>query len=339
MLAGLDMKLLDTNQGGQEITRARRLFMVLSPSSLPYVSLALSSLLRNAEETLFLTLITDSDEDRKILASLLEQIAASGTTQRHEWAVYSEADIDERAVVQLAAYEHLQAFRRGHPCWRKITDPVLLSGCDQEIIILDPDVYFPNRFRFELTPQTGLLLMWQRPSCLLPPEVVEVAMKAGVALAHHTDIGVAQWRMPVDLEWLNWLVGKLGSPNLPRSMHVESIVWAAIAMKIGGGYLNRRTWLCWHRSQYKRLLRRCGASGSSILKRETFAEIKCFHAGGEAKWWLAEAHKLGYLDRNGSCLALSNPLPFTELTPKNFAHLQRKRRWLRKIGYYSLFPQ
>ena len=101
------------------------------------------------------------------------------------------------------------------------------------MIVLDPDLYFPNRFSFEPTPDTGVFLMWQRPSCLLPDEVVRRAIDAKIALAHHTDIGVAQWRMPVDLEWLDWLIHKMGSSQLPRSMHVESIVWAALAMRFG----------------------------------------------------------------------------------------------------------
>ena len=200
-----------------------------------------------------------------------------------------------RSVRQLP---ELRQFRHGHPCWRKITDPLLLSDDRDEMIVLDPDLYFPNRFRFEETPASGLLLMWQRPSCLLPDEVVEAAIGGGISLAHHTDIGVVQWRAPVDLEWLNWVIRKLGSSQFPRHMHVESIVWAALAMKMGGGYLDPGSWVCWHRSQYKRLLVKFGVSGPSILEREQFSGIKCFHAGGVAKWWLAAAHTRGLLDRN-----------------------------------------
>src|SRR6202043_1626974 len=133
---------------------------------------------------------------------------------------------------------------------------------------------------------------WELPSCLLAADVVNNAMSAGIALAHHTDIGVAQWKMPVDLAWLDWLLGKLGSPNLPHSMHVESIVWAALAMRMGGGYLDPAKWVCWHRTQYKRVLVKLGVPGVSILKQEPFAEMKCFHAGGEAKWWLPSAKAL-----------------------------------------------
>jgi hypothetical protein len=331
------MALSDTSRDGCNDAPIRRLFMVMSPRSLPYASLALSSLVRNATEALSLSLITDSDEDKTVLTKKLNRIAATERPQHFQSAVYSDVDFNQRAASQFAGYDHLQAFRKGHPCWRKITDPLLLSNASEEMIILDPDIYFPNRFRFETTPQTGLLLMWQKPSCLLPYEVVEAAMGAGIALAHHTDIGVAQWRMPIDLEWLDWLIGKLGSRNLPRSMHVESIVWAALAMRIGGGHLDRNTWRCWHRTQAKRLLRKLGVSGPAILKQEPFAKIKCFHAGGEAKWWLSEADRLGYLNSDGVLLDESSRLTFRELTARDFARLQFIRRCARRVGYYSFF--
>jgi hypothetical protein len=329
---------LRTNRIHEDGSAARRLFMVLSPRSLSYASLAIASLLRNAQEHLALTLITDSDEDKRTLIDLLDTTVSAQFPYDRKLGAFSDADMAERESLHFAAHSNLRAFRKGHPCWRKITDPILMSDDRQEMIILDPDLYFPNKFRFESTPNNGLLLMWQKPSCLLPEEVVQAAIDTGVALAHHTDIGVAQWRSPVDLEWLDWLIGKLGSSNLPRSMHVESIVWAALAMRVGGGHLDPQTWLCWHRSQYKRVLRRLGVGGPSILKFEPFDKIKCFHAGGEAKWWLAEAHKLGYLGGNRACLNETVLLPFTELTPNQFARLQNNRRRLRKTGYYWLFP-
>jgi hypothetical protein len=164
-------------------------------------------------------------------------------------------------------------------------------------------------------------------------------MTAGIRLAHHVDIGVAHWRLPVDLEWLDWLIGQLGSPDLPRSMHVEAIVWAAVAMRIGGGHLDPSHWLCWHRTQYKRVLRKFGASGIHILRRERLAKIKCFHAGGEVKWWLPEAHALGILDYREEITESGSIVPFTELSPVEFRNMQRNRRWLRRLGYYALFRQ
>lgn len=313
--------------------------MVLSPRSLPYASLALSSLTRNADEPFSLQIITDSAADKRKLLEQLEEIPVCRESHPRKFLVFSSADLADREALRFSRYGNLQSFRRGHPCWRKLTDPILLSEDEQEMVILDPDLYFPNKFRFDPTPQTGLLLMWQRPSCLLPHEVVKIAMEAGISLAHHTDIGVAQWRMPVDLEWLDWLIGKLGSPNLPLSMHVESIVWAALAMKIGGGHLDSQVWLCWRRSQYKRLLRKLGVSGPQVLRLEPFSRIKCFHAGGEAKWWLPEAAHLGFLERGRDQLSQRRPSPFAELTPKSYMRLQRNRRWLKRLGYYSFFPQ
>jgi hypothetical protein len=314
----------------------RRLFMVLSPRSLPYASVALASLFRNAQESFELSLITDSESDKLRLSNELVRYTEALNLHGSSWRVFSFSELDGGEETQFGPYSNLRSFRRGHPCWRKVTDPILLSSDHQEMIILDPDVYFPNQFQFQKTPDSGLSLMWQNPSCLSPPEVVETAMTAKIPLAHHTDIGVAQWRLPIDLEWLDWLIGKLGSPSLPRSMHVESIVWAALAMRIGGGYLDPQQWLCWHRSQYKRLLLKLGVSGRYILSKERLIGVKCFHAGGEAKFWLQDADTAGLLDQKSSVTKMSIPAPFTELTPKEFAVLQRNRRWLRRFGYYSL---
>jgi hypothetical protein len=316
----------------------RRLFMVLSPRSLPYASLALKSLLRNAAEPVHLLLITDSSDDQQQLTNELPSFEYADA-HVHRWSVFSASDLDEREDATLSGFENLRHFRRGHPCWRKVIDPLLLSTAGQEMIILDPDLYFPNRFRFEQTPETGLLLMWQRPSCLFPPEVVRTAIKAKVRLAHHVDIGVAHWRGGVDLDWLNWLIGELGAQYLPHSMHVEAIVWAAIAMRIGGGYLDPHLWHCWHRSQYKRVLRMLHVPGTFILSRENLAEAKCFHAGGEAKWWVTEAYKRGLLHQDGTAVEPSAVTPFIELTPDEYNSMQKTRRWLRRLGYYSVFGQ
>jgi len=315
----------------------RRVFMILSPRSLPYARLGLESLYRNCVERFALTLVTDTAEDVTVLQRELDALASRKHCAIRAAVVYSQSDLVDREQAKFRKFEHLKTFRRGHPCWRKITDPVLLSDEYDEMIVLDPDLYFPNRFCFEQTPRSGVLLMWQRPSCLLPAEVVEAAIGSNIPLAHHTDIGVAQWRAPVDLEWLNWLVERIGSSQWPHSMHVESIVWAALAMKMGGGYLDPRSWVCWHRSQYKRILIKLGVPGPSVLGRESFSGIKCFHAGGQAKWWLADAHRLGILDRNEDATTGSAPAPYEELAPPEYRRLQRNRRWLQKLGYYRIF--
>ena len=66
------------------------------------------------------------------------------------------------------------------------------------------------------------------------------AYEAGIQLAHHVDIGVAHVRNTLDLSWLDRLIAQLGGTAIPRAMHVEAIVWAALAMHVGGGYLNPR---------------------------------------------------------------------------------------------------
>jgi hypothetical protein len=316
----------------------RRVFMVISPVSLGYARFSLESLLRNCAEPIHLHLITDSLADKD---KLVEELTVRQNMAGHLWSVFAEDELADRESTLFAEYPNLRQFRHGHPCWRKITDPVLLSqgqdDGDDEMVLLDPDLYFPNRFCFEPTPKTGVLLMWQKPSCLVPPAIVQGAMEQGIQFAHHVDIGVGGWRAPVDLDWLEWLLGRLNVRTLPRVMHIEAIVWAALAMRLGGGHLDPRLWHCWHRNQPKRILRMMGLPGIHILRVEDFSAIKCFHAGGEAKWWLAEAKQKGMLDQQKD-LTLPGPiLPYEELMPSTYYREQRVKSYLRRLGYYSLF--
>ncbi len=312
--------------------------MVLSPRSLVYAKYALESLLRNALETLDLHLITDSASDKDLL---IEEMTVHQNAGRHLWTIHSKDDLADREASVFARHPHLRSFRDGHPCWRKITDPLLLSAADEEMVVLDPDLYFPNRFTFEPTPAEGLLLMWQRPSCLFPAGIVETALRSNVALAHHVDIGVAHWRADADLDWLDWLVARLGLDDFPQArlyMHVEAIVWAAIAMRVGGGYLSPEHWHCWLRSQKARLLRKMGVSGPRLIRNEPFAAVKCFHATAESKYWLEEAKQEGWLD-SGNTVDQASPIsPFVELTTSYFRRDQAIKLWVRKSGYYHLFP-
>jgi hypothetical protein len=318
---------------GQE----RRLFMVLSPRSVPYARLAVASLYKNCAETFSLVLITDTAEDKNFLNDEVNALSDACDPSGRPFTIYAADELADAEAMNFGQFPNIRSFRHGHPCWRKITDPILLSHNHEEMIILDPDLYFPNRFCFEATPANGILLMWQQPSCLLPPEVVTAAMVANISLAHHTDIGVAQWRMPIDLTWLDWLIGKIGSTSLPRSMHVESIVWAALAMKLGGGHLNPGAWVCYHRTQLKRVLLKLGMSGTSILEMEKFVGVKCFHAGGEAKWWLEDAHNAGVLAGDQNLIEPTKITKYRALQPQQYQTLQRNRRWLKTLGYYRLF--
>ena len=311
----------------------RHVYMVLSPRSLSYARDALESLFANSDEDLHLRLITDSERDKEELSESLAALDAKA----HRWTVYSEHDLAAREEALFAEHDNLRAFRRGHPCWRKITDPLLLSEPGEELILLDPDLYFPNRFRFEATPENGLLLMWQQPNCLFPPEVVRRAIGDGIRLAHHVDIGVAHWRASANLDWLDWLVGKLGGTSLPRIMHVEAIVWAALAMRVGGGHLDPAYWKCWRRSPAKRVMTKLGVTGERILKSESWTTLKCFHAGGEAKWWLHKARESGLLNGRATLDQPGRVLPFEELTPARYARERAFKRMLQAMGYYQIF--
>ena len=311
----------------------RHVYMVLSPRSLSYARDALESLFRNSVETLHLRLITDSPQDKEELSETM----AALDSRTHRWTVYAEQDMVAREDALFAEHSNLRAFRLGHPCWRKITDPLLLSDSGEELVLLDPDLYFPNRFQFEQTPQSGLLLMWQRPNCLYPPDVVRTAIDAGFRLAHHVDIGVAHWRASADLDWLDWLVGRLGGNKLPRIMHVEAIVWAALAMRVGGGHLDPAYWKCWRRSPAKRVRTKLGVSGLRILRSELWAGLKCFHAGGEAKWWLHAAREAGMLDGGATHIQPGRVISFVELTPAHYARELAFKKMLDAMGYYQIF--
>ena len=321
-------------QVGPSERSRRQVYMVLSPRSLSYAQLCLESLFRNSVHELNLHLITDSSQDKLQLRETMENIRPD---VRHTWRIVAEDEMLDREATMFGDFANLRAFRGGHPCWRKITDPLLLSEPGDELILLDPDLYFPNRFQFEVTPQSGLLLMWQQPNCLLPPEIVRRAMKEGISLADHVDIGVAHWRAGQDLEWIDWLIGKLGGTSLPRSMHVEAIVWSAVAMRGGGGYLDNRRWVCWHRTQLNRMKRKFGVPGVDILRPQPWAEMKCFHCGGEAKWWLPDFVATGDLESPVDQLEPGQIQPFVRYTASKFARVQRAKNILRSCGYYRVF--
>ena len=312
----------------------RRLYCVLSPRSLPYARFAFGSLFDHSLEPVDLTLITDDDADRDAIVGSIEEM---GPPAAHRWRVFGKREADERAETFYAGYPLIAAFRNGHPCWRKLTDPPLFAEPGEEMIILDPDLYFPNRFTFEPTPESGLALMWQRPSCLLPHEVVMAAYRGSIPLAHHVDIGVAQLRNRLDLPWLERLIHTLGGTRLPRKMHIEAIVWAALAMRMGGGYLDPRRWSCWRNAQWKRVATKVGVSGETILAAEDFASMKCFHGGGIAKWWIPGRVAAGRFAPPQTVDRTTALLPFVPLVQGAYEATQRRKDLARRLGYYRLF--
>tara|TARA_R110000782_G_scaffold78293_3_gene155905 strand:- start:91454 stop:92407 length:954 start_codon:yes stop_codon:yes gene_type:complete len=315
------------------MTQYRNLYIVLSARSLPYARCCMASLARNAIEPLKVTLITDDASDK---AALIDAIESFAIPETQIWQVFDKAEADHRAAKLYEAYPAIRAFREGHPCWRKITDPPLFAQPGEEMIILDPDVYFPNRFTFEPTPQTGLLLMWQHPNCLLPEEVVRKAFEDGVVMADHTDIGVAHARFPLDWQELERLITTLGGPSLPRSMHVESVIWAALAMSMGGGYLDPNHWHCYRNSLWARLRRKLGQSGVASLAALDIASFKCLHGGGEAKNWFPEAERVGVLSCRSELAAPSAIRPYEIFPRGKFERKFALRGLASRLGLYRL---
>lgn len=315
------------------VIQRRDVYCVLSAKALPYAYLALKSLTEHCDDNMRLRLITDGADDK---TELLAALATMDVPVRHLVSVHAQQELDGLAEVRFEGLPALRQFRFGHPCWRKITDPLLFAQPGDEIIILDPDLYFPNHFRFEATPSHGILLMWQPPSCLLPHETVMRAYEADIALAHHVDIGVAHVRNTFDLAWLDWLVATLGGQQLPRAMHVEAIVWAAMAMKEGGGYLDPAFWHCWRNAHWKRLSVKLGVAGERLLNVEPFGQIKCFHGGGAAKWWIPGYERQGRMPTPRVLDAAGTVRPFEPLTRDEYLASQRLRRVARAMGYYKL---
>jgi hypothetical protein len=303
----------------------------LGASCLPYGSLCIRSLAENLDGDEAIHLLTDSLADQVRL-----QQAFAGLTRIK---VEVSDVLWEDGSNPMRRYAGLEKLRKGHPCWRKLTDPMLLAREGDDVVIVDPDVYFPRRFSFEKVGDGTLRLMWQKPNCLLPSSVVQTAFVKGIAMADHVDIGVAQYRSPLDLEWLNWLVESLG--ETPRVMHVEAILWSCLAMRMGGGYLNSDRWCCWANTQWKRVLEKGGATPARMLRAEDFRSCLAFHAGGTAKTWLA-APGVGELLKHLAGLPGGKPLgaatvrPFVPFTKEKFEWLRKRARILEVMGYYKL---
>jgi hypothetical protein len=311
----------------------RQLYCVMSARALPYAEKGIQSLLSNLLEPVSLTIITDGEADKR---EIFDSVSSVPLPMDHRWAVYSQTEADERAADVFHRHPHIAQFRSGHPCWRKLTDPLLFSARNAEMIILDPDLYFPNKFRFESSPATGLQLMWQPPSCLLPDDMVMQAYALGVKLAHHVDIGVAQLRNHMDLDWLDWFIGALGGSTIPRAMHVEAIVWSALAMRMGGGYFDPASWYCWQYRQWKRLALKVGVPGVTLLKGERLSRVKCFHASGVAKWFVKDACDRGLFAAPVTLSHGTMTTEYVELTKRAYLADQRVKRIVRRLGYYKI---
>lgn len=314
-------------------TEVRHVYVVLGTVSLPYAKICIGSMLDHSDEAIDLKVITDKDADRETYRAEFSDCATRNP--RHQVSFYSEADLDAVAARRIGAFGAVQEFRKGHPCWRKITDPALLAADGEEAIVIDPDVYFPNRFKFEPTPERGLLLMWQRPNCMLPPEAVRKALGL-CALADHVDIGVGQVRCPVDWEWLDSFLRALQPQPYKKFMHIEVVVWSAMAMRIGGGYLNPGHWRCYRNSLAKRLRLRLGTDRMRLLAAEKLREVKAFHAGGYPKYWLAEAVERNVLPEPGVVLHSLPTVPYRAYSNARHEWKLTTRDAARRLGIFRL---
>lgn len=313
----------------------RKAYCVMGAGSVPYARRSIESLCLNSLDDLDVKIITDGEDDK---TKIIADFSTIGIDPRHAWSVHSKSELDVLAEQQYVGLPELHRLRSGHPCWRKITDPLLMAEDGEEILLLDPDLYFPNRFRFEPTPDKGVLLMWQPPHCLLPPESVMNAYEGGVPLAHHVDIGVGQLRRNLDMRWLNDLVATLrGQGELPRKMHIEAIIWSAVALREGGGYLDPTHWHCWTAPQWKRAALKVGVKGALLLRQENFADMKCFHGGGPAKWWVPEVIDAGAMPAARTIDSHVPPKSYEELTQREYLAGQRWKTLARKLGYYKYF--
>jgi hypothetical protein len=312
----------------------RKVYYVLGKSSLPYAKCCIASLVRSTTETLSVNILTDAPEDAAAVERATTPLFA-GT--RHSLRIIDEIEARERANFYYADFPAIRRFREGHPCWRKVTDPQMYAEWGEEVIILDPDVYFPNPFAFEPAPDFGIALMWQRPNCLLPEDVVRRAFRHQITMADHTDIGVCQFYGPLNLFYLEEVINRLSKEPLPRSMHVESIVWAALAAKWGGGHFLPQVWHCYANTVRSRIARRFGRSGIDCLKRLNFKYMKAIHAGGEAKHWLVEAERAGVLSARQTNVIPTPKVRYQVFRKGKFERKFLLRRVVAKIGLARLW--
>ncbi len=314
---------------------ARIVYIALSSRSLPYARLCIRTMLNNCVEAVHLRLLVD---DRAEQALFEQEMQTMPVPERSRIEIIAKEEVSDRLHERYPGLEGLRQLHEGHPCWRKIIDPLVLSDAEDEIIVADPDLLFPNRFTFEATPRDGVMMMRQGPNCLLPPEAVRATFDLGVRLANHVDIGVAQLRAGVvDPEWLDGLARGLDVARFRPFMHIEAIIWSALAMRVGGHHLDTNVWRCWERGRVKRLAVALGMPGRWTLALEPLARLKCIHVSGPSKWWVVKAMETGTLKEfHNDCTAPSVGVPYVELTQADYAREQRLKAVAARLGLYRI---
>ena len=315
--------------------QVRRVFILLSSHALPYAKFCIRTMLANSMEPVALRLIADNADEKAILARETAQYAIPG---KGTIEIIAKEEVSDLLASRYPGKAGLRALHEGNPCWRKITDPLVLSEPDEEIIVADPDLLFPNRYMFEATPPEGIMLMRQGPNCLFPPAAVRATFDLGVKLANHVDIGVAQLRAgTVDIDWLDWLCSGLDLDAYRPFMHIEAIIWSAMAMRFGGRHLDPASWHCWERGKLKRLAVAAGVPGPWTLRFEPLDRVKCIHVSGPSKLWVSAAMESGSLKEfhNDRCEPSVGP-DYRELTAKGYEREQSLKAAVRRLGYYKL---
>ncbi len=165
---------------------------------------------------------------------------------------------------------------------------------------------------------------------------MRAAYEKGAVMADHTDIGVAQIGGLFDWAHLEQLCTTLDFSAWAWSMHVESIVWAELAMAMGGGYLDPQAWHCFANTVTGRLQRKLGKSGIASLSDLDIGRMKCLHGGGAAKNWFVDAEKAGLFAPRTRLDQPTPVRPYEAYPRKKFERKFALRRLAGRLGLYGL---
>jgi hypothetical protein len=284
-----------------------------SASSIAYSQHCLHSLLYNCQTPISLTIITDTEKEIIAFKNLVRNWAYPS---KHSIEVIGAETLQKIGLQRWAKYPNLIKYTQGHPCWRKVTDPFVLAK-EGPVVVIDPDVFFLRPFHFPVRSGKSITLMWQSPNCLYPAGAVDEAFATGMPLADHVDIGIAIVNNRIDWEWLDQFLGGISLEKYSSFMHIEAIVWSALAMHQGGCYLHPKRWYCYQASWHHKLRRRLGFQQPISFSSTVTQHAIAIHAGGIAK------HQIAKLIKHVSTDSIDD-LDFLDLT--QYAN----RKWNRK---------
>jgi hypothetical protein len=141
------------------MTQPRRAFILLSSHALAYARICIRTLLNNSDEPVHLRLVVDNADEARVFETEVQSIKLPEGSRIE---VITKDLVSDLLAQRYPGKQGLRALHEGHPCWRKIIDPLVLSAPEDEIIVADPDLLFPNLYRFEQTPAEGVMMMRSR---------------------------------------------------------------------------------------------------------------------------------------------------------------------------------